>query len=183
MKTKLITILIIITSHLLHSHPPKKQDWQTYMGNNQRTANTAQTLTMPLHLNWTRKTNHPPKPAWTKPAKQDFWHRKTNLKAKITFDYTPQPVTKQNYLIIPSTTEDTIHIPTKRSGCGTTLADQNQIYFRHKHPATFTLNINQTTLLTKINRTGCWIIIIPESSSGCTCSFAIQASLALINNP
>ncbi|MFT7515228.1 MAG: hypothetical protein ACI9QL_004457, partial [Candidatus Omnitrophota bacterium] len=41
---------------------------------------------------------------------------------------------------------------------------------------------------TKVSRPGCWInmipagglLLIPESSAGCTCNFAIQTSMALI---
>jgi hypothetical protein len=42
--------------------------------------------------------------------------------------------------------------------------------------------------LTKVTRPGCWIniipagglVLIPESSSGCTCGFPLQTSLAFV---
>jgi hypothetical protein len=47
------------------------------------------------------------------------------------------------------------------------------------------------TKLTTVSRPGCWIniipagglLLIPEASSGCTCNFPIQASMALMPEP
>ena len=56
-----------------------------------------------------------------------------------------------------------------------------------KLPFRFDLENGEPTALTSVSRPGCWIniipagglILIPESSSGCTCGYSIQTSLAL----
>ena len=75
------------------------------------------------------------------------------------------------------------------NGCGTIAGSTDQLFFRAKHPAF--CEINETDLSTRINsvsRPGCWInmipagglVLIPESSSGCTCDFPLQMSVAYV---
>ena len=50
------------------------------------------------------------------------------------------------------------------------------------------LATGKNSKVTKVSRPGCWIniipagglLLIPEASSGCTCDFPIQSSMALI---
>ncbi len=61
-------------------------DWPTYRHDNARSGMTGDCLSPPLSLRWVYAARHKPKPAWPPPAKQDFWHNKTNLPALCTFD-------------------------------------------------------------------------------------------------
>jgi outer membrane protein assembly factor BamB len=73
-------------------------------------------------------------------------------------------------------------------GCGTLSACQSSLFFRAGNPCTFDLANNRKSKLTQVTRPGCWIniipagglVLIPEASSGCTCKFSIQTSLALV---
>ena len=73
-----------------------------------------------------------------------------------------------------------------KGGCGGWTGSANNLFARKSNPTMFTLDdIKQDgTPLTRVNRPGCWIniipagglISIPESSSGCTCDYPIQTS-------
>lgn len=73
-------------------------------------------------------------------------------------------------------------------GCGSMSASAKTLFFRAGNPTAYNLEDKKFTKLTKVSRPGCWInmipagglLIIPESSAGCTCNFAIQTSMALI---
>ena len=72
-------------------------------------------------------------------------------------------------------------------GCGTMSASNSAYFFRGNNPTIFDIETKKHEYLTNSTRPGCWIniipagglILMPEASSGCTCSYAIQASLAL----
>ncbi|MFT7513365.1 MAG: outer membrane protein assembly factor BamB, partial [Candidatus Omnitrophota bacterium] len=73
-------------------------------------------------------------------------------------------------------------------GCGSMSASADTLFFRAGNPMAYNLGDKRFTALTKVSRPGCWInmipagglLLIPESSAGCTCNFAIQTSMALI---
>jgi len=71
-------------------------------------------------------------------------------------------------------------------GCGTLSACATHIFGRAGNPFMFSLTDTQATRLTHETRPGCWVnmypvgglVLIPESSSGCSCDFPVQATLA-----
>ncbi|HHK42367.1 MAG TPA: hypothetical protein ENJ50_08110, partial [Planctomycetaceae bacterium] len=73
-----------------------------------------------------------------------------------------------------------------RRGCGQVSASRRSLFFRHSHPTLFDLTTQTYEKITTTTRPGCWInsipagglLLIPEASSGCTCDYAIQTSLA-----
>ncbi|MDG2206487.1 MAG: PQQ-binding-like beta-propeller repeat protein [Pirellulales bacterium] len=73
-----------------------------------------------------------------------------------------------------------------RGGCGTIAASNSAFFFRDSHAAMFDLASQKHSKVTQVSRPGCWInmipagglLLIPEASSGCTCHFAVQASMA-----
>ncbi len=75
----------------------------------------------------------------------------------------------------------------RSGGCGTFSASADAMFFRARNPTTCNLADGTQAKLTKVTRPGCWIniipagglVLIPEASSGCTCNFAVQTSLAL----
>lgn len=75
-----------------------------------------------------------------------------------------------------------------RSGCGTLSASASALFFRNSNPTMFDLVSKSYSKLTTVTRPGCWINLIPagglllapEASSGCTCNFAIQTSMAFL---
>jgi len=75
-----------------------------------------------------------------------------------------------------------------RRGCGTISASASTLFFRQANPTMFDLETNQYSKVTTITRPGCWInmipagglLLVPEASSGCTCNFAVQTSLAFL---
>jgi outer membrane protein assembly factor BamB len=75
-----------------------------------------------------------------------------------------------------------------RRGCGTISASASTLFFRQANPTMFDLPTNRYSKVTTVTRPGCWInmipagglLLIPEASSGCTCNFAIQTSLAFL---
>ena len=75
----------------------------------------------------------------------------------------------------------------KSDKCGTMSCSAECMFSRFSIPRMFDLASGEYTALTSVTRPGCWInilpaggmIIIPEASSGCTCYYSIQTSLAL----
>lgn len=80
--------------------------WPTHMHDNQRSGQTTENIQLPLHLQWTHTTSQPPKPAWPPPARQDFWHGKNTLKARVTYDRGFQLVSDGHALYFGSSSED-----------------------------------------------------------------------------
>lgn len=70
-------------------------------------------------------------------------------------------------------------------GCGTVSASASSLFFRAGNPTMCDLATGQKTKINRVSRPGCWInilpaagmLLIPEASSGCTCNFAVQASM------
>jgi outer membrane protein assembly factor BamB len=79
----------------------------------------------------------------------------------------------------------------KRSGCGTISASAESFFFRNGTPTMFDLTSKKTQPVTTATRPGCLIniipagglLLIPEASSGCTCNYAVQTSLAFLPIP
>lgn len=75
-----------------------------------------------------------------------------------------------------------------RRGCGTLSASASGLFFRDDTLRAFDLDQGQTKTLTAETRPGCWInllpagglLLAPEASSGCSCNFSVQTSLALV---
>ena len=71
-------------------------------------------------------------------------------------------------------------------GCGSLSASANALYFRSKNPTAYVPSTGKFKKITTVSRPGCWInaipagglLLIPEASSGCTCAFPIQCSIA-----
>ncbi|MCF7974614.1 MAG: class I SAM-dependent methyltransferase [Phycisphaerae bacterium] len=71
-------------------------------------------------------------------------------------------------------------------GCGTLSACATHIFGRAGNPFMLGQTNAQATRLTQETRPGCWVnmypvgglVLIPESSSGCSCDFPVQATLA-----
>jgi outer membrane protein assembly factor BamB len=71
-------------------------------------------------------------------------------------------------------------------GCGSVSASANAFFFRAGTPTMCDLASGELKKVTSVTRPGCWIniipadglLLIPEASSGCTCDFAVQASMA-----
>ncbi|MCX5769291.1 MAG: PQQ-binding-like beta-propeller repeat protein [Candidatus Hydrogenedentes bacterium] len=77
----------------------------------------------------------------------------------------------------------------KREGCGTVSASARCLFYRDGHPCVQNLlPESPRTKLNYVTRPGCWInvipagglILIPEASSGCSCPYPLQTSLAYI---
>ena len=74
-------------------------------------------------------------------------------------------------------------------GCGGVSASAQCLFWRGANPWMYDLGPDGgPQRLTSVTRPGCWInmipagglVLIPESSSGCTCGFALQTSLAFV---
>ena len=71
-------------------------------------------------------------------------------------------------------------------GCGQVSASTQSFFFRGSTVQSFDLLTQRRFKVTEVSRVGCWInaipsgglLLVPEASSGCTCKFGIQASMA-----
>ncbi len=75
-------------------------------------------------------------------------------------------------------------------GCGGFTGSKHYLYGRGDNPRMYPLDTQETEgmALTGALRPGCWLnmipagglVLLPESSSGCTCAYAIQTSIAFV---
>ena len=86
--------------------PPASEDWPTFLHDNKRSGKGAATIKGMLTLRWTHRLLHPPKPAWPPPAKQDFWHKKYNLKPRVTYDRAFHLVGAHDRVYLASSADD-----------------------------------------------------------------------------
>ena len=71
-------------------------------------------------------------------------------------------------------------------GCGAISASAKAFFFRAGNPTMCDLETVRKSKVNVVSRPGCWInmipasgmLLIPEASSGCTCNFPIQSSMA-----
>jgi len=76
-------------------------------------------------------------------------------------------------------------------GCGTISASASHLFYRNSNPEMQNLAAKQQIKITQTTRPGCWIniipaggmVLIPEGSSGCTCSYPLQTSTGFIPVP
>ena len=95
---------------------PQVDDWPTYARDNQRTGISADALTFPLELKWKHRAAHRPEPAWPAPAKQDFWHNKQDLKARVTYDRAFHVTTVGDAVYFGSSADDQVYCLDAKSG-------------------------------------------------------------------
>jgi outer membrane protein assembly factor BamB len=75
-------------------------------------------------------------------------------------------------------------------GCGGLTGSPNYLFGRGDNPRMYPIDTPETegVRLTHVSRPGCWLniipagglVLLPESSSGCTCSYPMQTSFAFI---
>ncbi|MBL9172867.1 MAG: PQQ-binding-like beta-propeller repeat protein [Verrucomicrobiales bacterium] len=78
----------------------------------------------------------------------------------------------------------------ERRGCGIMSASHRAVFFRHHYQGVWDLATNRRSQFEGI-RTGCWLgmipaggmLLAPESSAGCSCTHAIQISVAYAPKP
>ena len=76
----------------------------------------------------------------------------------------------------------------RREGCGQISASSKSLYYRAESLSSYNLDRHQQTKVSTITRPGCWInclpaggvLLVPESSSGCECDYAIQTSMTFM---
>jgi hypothetical protein len=78
--------------------------------------------------------------------------------------------------------------PLSRGNCGTQSACSTHLFARKGNPYIYELPAGTPVRMTNETRQGCWInmipagglLLIPESSAGCTCDYPIQTSMAFM---
>jgi len=76
--------------------------------------------------------------------------------------------------------------PRNGGGCGTLSASASCLFYRSGNPILLDLLEDRRLPLNRVSRSGCWVniipagglVLIPESSSGCTCAYPLQTSFA-----
>ena len=95
---------------------PQVTDWPTYLRDNQRTGLAIEDLPFPLQLQWSHVARHAPAPAWPPPARQDFWHNKSNLNPRVTYDRAMHLVTVGDDVFFASSSDDQVYCLDARTG-------------------------------------------------------------------
>jgi outer membrane protein assembly factor BamB len=90
--------------------------WPTYLHDNARSGITPEQLALPLELAWSYRAPLPPDPAWPPPAKQDFWHNKHALKARVTYDRAFQVISDGERVWFGSSADDQVRCLDQHTG-------------------------------------------------------------------
>ncbi len=187
-------------------------DWPTFNHDNHRSGVTDERLELPLKESWVFKATHPPEPAWPEPAKQDFWHYYDDLRPTVTYDQAFHVVGAGDTLYFGSSSDDKVYALNTTTGqqrwtfftegsvrlAPTIVGDR--LYVGSDDGCVYCLSANDGSLIWKYmaaeqNRvvpgngrmTSIWpvrtgLVLIPESSSGCTCGYPLQTSMAFVPN-
>ena len=91
-------------------------DWPTYLNDNARSGHADTELRFPLHLHWKYESPLRPQPAWPDPAKQDFWHNKTALRARVTYDRANHVVVASKRMVFGSSSDDQVRCLDSQTG-------------------------------------------------------------------
>ena len=81
MKWQIITCIVVFIIKGVFA-----EDWPKYQMDNQNSGVTTEQLGFPLNESWQWVPRQQPNPAWPAPAKADFWHEKTRLDPRVTYD-------------------------------------------------------------------------------------------------
>ncbi len=79
-----------------------------------------------------------------------------------------------------------LEFPRGGHSCGTISASSASLFYRGNNPQVFDIASRTRTALNNVTRPGCWInmipagglVLLPEASSGCTCVYSLQTSMA-----
>lgn len=88
---------------------PEVADWPTWRRDNQRTGIAEENLKFPLTAQWIHTARHAPQPAWPAPAKEDYWHKKKGLRARVTYDRAYHVVSADDRVFYSSSADDQVH--------------------------------------------------------------------------
>jgi outer membrane protein assembly factor BamB len=91
-----------------YADDPLPGGWPTYAGDSARTGMTTNVLALPLRRAWQYRPRRPPAPAWPPPATHDLFHRRYNLKPRVTFDRAFHVVGNEGRLYLGSSSEDCV---------------------------------------------------------------------------
>lgn len=91
-------------------------DWPTYRKDNARSGVTAESLEMPLQLDWHYESRHAPRPAWPGPARRDGWHKVDNLKPRVIFDWAYHVIAANGKAYFGSSADDKVYCLDIESG-------------------------------------------------------------------
>ncbi|MBN1806339.1 MAG: PQQ-binding-like beta-propeller repeat protein [Sedimentisphaerales bacterium] len=111
--TSLFVLIFII---LVNPGTTKAEDWPSFMHDNQRSGVTSEQFQLPLSECWVFNAAHEPQPAWPPPAEQDFWHRRYNLRATVTYDRAFHIVTTGDMLFFGSSADDKVYALDAQTG-------------------------------------------------------------------
>ena len=64
----------------------KAEDWPTFMHDSRRSGVSGENLALPLSESWVFKAAQEPQPAWPPPAKQDYYHKHSELRETVAYD-------------------------------------------------------------------------------------------------
>lgn len=106
-KTQLICTLFICL--IIVCNLAEAEDWATYQHDNHRSGVTSDSLDLPLSEQWRYISEHRPQQAWSDPAKQDFWHNRYGLRAKVRYDQTFHVVAVGDAMYFGSSANDKVY--------------------------------------------------------------------------
>lgn len=89
-------------------HQSHAKDWPTYRADNQRSGATAESLDLPLQLQWTYQAHVPPSPAWQSPARSSIWQRLDRIQPRVDDDRVFHPIAVGDHVYFASSSDDQV---------------------------------------------------------------------------
>lgn len=100
----------------IRERDPDVPAWPTYRRDVKRTGLSSEPIELPLRRRWTWRAALPPAPAWPPPARQDYWHDKQSLRARVVFDRAFHVVSDGERVVFGSTADDNVRALDVRTG-------------------------------------------------------------------
>lgn len=109
----LMTLLVSADISILAA---AQSNWDMYGGNPQRSFRVHSDLDFPLSERWAFHCLQPARPAWPKPARQDFWHGVRHIAPSLNFDHAGHAVVHDGRVYFGTSADDKVLCLDARSG-------------------------------------------------------------------
>jgi outer membrane protein assembly factor BamB len=104
-----VNFLVYVLIFALSAGLANAGEWTTYQHDNERSGITSEELKTPLKEVWIYESRHSPQPAWSPPAKADYWHHLINPRARATYDRVYHVVCAEGLLYFGSSADDKVY--------------------------------------------------------------------------
>lgn len=103
------SIIFLLAIVLLFCGSSMAGDWPAYAHDIAGSRVSSEKMQLPLYEQWRHVARHGPSPAWSEPAKNNYWHRLSDLNPAVTYDRAFHVVVKGDRAYFGSSSDDKVY--------------------------------------------------------------------------